>query len=78
MHCGLLKKHLIDHCDITGVLDPGDESHHALLHKENLKPISMFRHQNSSILLCYNGMWHTCFIVIVGLTCDQSRNGILH
>ncbi|KAI7885811.1 hypothetical protein K492DRAFT_156902 [Lichtheimia hyalospora FSU 10163] len=42
--------------EVQSVLDPSDGSHHALLHKENLKPISMFRHTNSSILLCYNEM----------------------
>ncbi|KAI9317114.1 CNH domain-containing protein [Dichotomocladium elegans] len=40
--------------EVQSVLDPSDESHKVLLHKENLRPITMFRHQNSSILLCYN------------------------
>ncbi|KAI8150179.1 CNH domain-containing protein [Fennellomyces sp. T-0311] len=42
--------------EVQSVLDPNDESHHVLLHRENIKPISMFRHPNGSILLCYNEM----------------------
>ncbi|KAI9270465.1 CNH domain-containing protein [Phascolomyces articulosus] len=42
--------------EVQSVLDPNDESHHALLHRENIKPISMFRHPNGNILLCYNEM----------------------
>lgn len=38
-----------------GVLDPTDEQNHIVLHKENMKPISMFKHQDGDILLCYNG-----------------------
>ncbi|KAI7848142.1 CNH domain-containing protein [Circinella umbellata] len=41
---------------VQSVLDPSDESHHALLHRENIKPISMFRHPERDILLCYNEM----------------------
>ncbi|KAI9495281.1 CNH domain-containing protein [Zychaea mexicana] len=42
--------------EVQSVLDPSDDSHHALLHRENIKPISMFRHPNGNILLCYNEM----------------------
>jgi hypothetical protein len=39
-----------------GVLDPNDESNNTLLAlHENMKPISMFRHKDGTILLCYSG-----------------------
>lgn len=44
---------------MIGVLDPSDERHYAITQRENLKPISMFRHENGNILLCYNGKLFT-------------------
>ncbi|KAI7872412.1 CNH domain-containing protein [Spinellus fusiger] len=40
--------------EVQSVLDPRDEGHNFILQKENLKPISMFRHPDGTILLCYN------------------------
>ncbi|KAI7900280.1 CNH domain-containing protein [Cokeromyces recurvatus] len=41
--------------EVQSVLDPNDESNNLVLQQhENMKPISMFRHKNGSILLCYN------------------------
>ncbi|CDH54221.1 cnh-domain-containing protein [Lichtheimia corymbifera JMRC:FSU:9682] len=40
--------------EVQSVLDPSDERHYAITQRENLKPISMFRHENGNILLCYN------------------------
>jgi hypothetical protein len=38
------------------VLDPNDESNNSILAlHENMKPISMFRHKDGNILLCYSG-----------------------
>lgn len=39
----------------VGVLDPNDEHHNFVGQRENLRPISMFRHPDGCILLCYNG-----------------------
>ncbi|KAI9028251.1 CNH domain-containing protein [Phycomyces nitens] len=39
---------------VQSVLDPRDENHEFVLQRESLRPISMFRHPNSTILLCYN------------------------
>ena len=42
--------------EVQSVLDPHDESNNALFAShENMKPISMFRHKDGNILLCYNG-----------------------
>lgn len=38
-----------------GVLDPSDENHNFITQRETLKPVSMFRHPDGLILLCYNG-----------------------
>jgi hypothetical protein len=38
-----------------GVLDPSDECHNFIAQRETLKPVSMFRHPEGDILLCYNG-----------------------
>lgn len=49
---------------MIGVLDPSDERHYAIIQRENLKPISMFRHENGNILLCYNGkLFEQCCII---------------
>lgn len=42
--------------EVQSVLDPNDQSHAAILGRENLRPISMFRHHDGSILLCYDEM----------------------
>ncbi|KAI8976067.1 CNH domain-containing protein [Pilobolus umbonatus] len=39
---------------VQSVLDPSDERHNFINQRETLRPISMFRHPNDSILLCYN------------------------
>ncbi|KAL0097934.1 CNH domain-containing protein [Phycomyces blakesleeanus] len=39
---------------VQSVLDPSDESHDFILQRESLRPISMFRHPDGTILLCYN------------------------
>ncbi|ORX62362.1 hypothetical protein DM01DRAFT_1299021 [Hesseltinella vesiculosa] len=39
---------------VQSVLDPSDDSHNGLTTKYELRPISMFRHPNGDILLCYN------------------------
>ncbi|KAI8071775.1 CNH domain-containing protein [Gongronella butleri] len=41
---------------VQSVLDPCDESHNALTTRYDLRPISMFRHPNGDILLCYNSL----------------------
>lgn len=42
--------------EVQSVLDPNDESNNSLLSlHESMKPISMFRHKNGHILLCYSG-----------------------
>ncbi|KAG0193889.1 RHO1 GDP-GTP exchange protein 2 [Apophysomyces sp. BC1034] len=40
--------------EVQSVLDPNDENHQLILQREGLRPISMFRHPDGSILLCYN------------------------
>ncbi|KAG1561222.1 hypothetical protein G6F49_002009 [Rhizopus delemar] len=41
--------------EVQSVLDPNDDNNNALLaHHEYMKPVSMFRHKNGNILLCYN------------------------
>ncbi|KAI8149220.1 CNH domain-containing protein [Fennellomyces sp. T-0311] len=40
--------------EVQSVLDPSDGRHQSILQRENLKPISMFRHEDGNILLCYN------------------------
>ncbi|KAI9023021.1 CNH domain-containing protein [Phycomyces nitens] len=40
--------------EVQSVLDPADERNRVIFERESLKPISMFRHKNGSILLCYN------------------------
>ncbi|KAG1464004.1 hypothetical protein G6F56_005169 [Rhizopus delemar] len=41
--------------EVQSVLDPSDENNnHLLSQHEYIKPISMFRHKNGNILLCYN------------------------
>ncbi|KAI8048776.1 CNH domain-containing protein [Gilbertella persicaria] len=41
--------------EVQSVLDPNDESNNAVLAShENMKPISMFRHKDGNILLCYS------------------------
>ncbi|KAG1502092.1 hypothetical protein G6F48_000696 [Rhizopus delemar] len=41
--------------EVQSVLDPNDDNNNALLAQhEYIKPISMFRHKNGNILLCYN------------------------
>lgn len=42
-------------CIQIGVLDPSDENHNFISQRETLRPISMFRHPDGCILLCYNG-----------------------
>ncbi|KAI7848670.1 CNH domain-containing protein [Circinella umbellata] len=39
--------------EVQSVLDPSDDRHQQVLHRESLKPITMFRH-DGNILLCYN------------------------
>ncbi|KAI9469053.1 MAG: CNH domain-containing protein [Benjaminiella poitrasii] len=39
---------------VQSVLDPSDESHGFINQRETLKPVSMFRHPDGCILLCYN------------------------
>ncbi|KAI8081492.1 CNH domain-containing protein [Halteromyces radiatus] len=41
---------------VLSVLDPSDESHNVLASRYDLRPISMFRHPNGNILLCYNDL----------------------
>lgn len=38
-----------------GVLDPSDENHNFIGQRETLRPVSMFRHPDGCIMLCYNG-----------------------
>ena len=45
----------IGSASVQSVLDPSDDSHHFIRQRETLKPISMFRHPDGCILLCYNG-----------------------
>ncbi|KAI8889430.1 hypothetical protein K501DRAFT_208418, partial [Backusella circina FSU 941] len=40
--------------NVQSVLDPNDECHNFIAQRETLKPISMFRHPEGDILLCYN------------------------
>ncbi|KAI7896137.1 CNH domain-containing protein [Mucor mucedo] len=41
--------------EVQSVLDPNDESNKTILaSNENMKPISMFRHKDGNILLCYS------------------------
>ncbi|GAA5806628.1 CNH domain-containing protein [Helicostylum pulchrum] len=41
--------------EVQSVLDPNDESNNSILAlHENMKPISMFRHKDGNILLCYS------------------------
>ncbi|KAI9475761.1 MAG: CNH domain-containing protein [Benjaminiella poitrasii] len=41
--------------EVQSVLDPNDESNNIILQQhENMKPISMFRHKDGNILLCYS------------------------
>ncbi|KAI9273625.1 CNH domain-containing protein [Sporodiniella umbellata] len=41
--------------EVQSVLDPNDDNNNSLLAQhEYIKPISMFRHKNGDILLCYN------------------------
>ncbi|OAD77836.1 hypothetical protein PHYBLDRAFT_86363, partial [Phycomyces blakesleeanus NRRL 1555(-)] len=40
--------------EVQSVLDPADERNQIIFERESMKPISMFRHHNGSILLCYN------------------------
>lgn len=70
---------LINLCYI-GVLDPNDESNNSILAlHENMKPISMFRHKDGNILLCYSGNWLmfniTRMVVLIFLF---DRTGILY
>ncbi|KAI8981674.1 CNH domain-containing protein [Mycotypha africana] len=45
----------ISSAEVQSVLDPNDESNNSLLQLyENMKPISMFRHKDGNILLCYD------------------------
>lgn len=46
---------LADMRRITGVLDPSDENHNFIGQRETLRPVSMFRHPDGCIMLCYNG-----------------------
>ncbi|KAG2210516.1 hypothetical protein INT47_002458 [Mucor saturninus] len=39
---------------VQSVLDPSDENHNFISQRETLKPVSMFRHPDGYILLCYN------------------------
>ncbi|CEP19415.1 hypothetical protein [Parasitella parasitica] len=39
---------------VQSVLDPSDESHNFIAQKETLRPVSMFRHPDGCIMLCYN------------------------
>lgn len=39
---------------VQSVLDPNDENHNFIKQRETLRPISMFRHSDGCILLCYN------------------------
>ncbi|KAG2229535.1 hypothetical protein INT48_006926, partial [Thamnidium elegans] len=39
---------------VQSVLDPSDENHNFITQRETLKPVSMFRHPDGLILLCYN------------------------
>ncbi|KAI8636087.1 CNH domain-containing protein [Parasitella parasitica] len=39
---------------VQSVLDPSDESHDFIGQKETLRPVSMFRHPDGCIMLCYN------------------------
>ncbi|KAI7867202.1 CNH domain-containing protein [Spinellus fusiger] len=40
--------------EVQSVLDPTDERNQYIIQKESMKPISMFRHKDGSIILCYN------------------------
>lgn len=54
-----LKEMLLMNAYFLGVLDPNDESNNSVLAlHENMKPISMFRHKDGNILLCYSGKFH--------------------
>ncbi|KAG0166290.1 RHO1 GDP-GTP exchange protein 2 [Apophysomyces sp. BC1034] len=44
----------INSAEVESVLDPTDEQNQVVLHRESMKPISMFKHQDGDILLCYN------------------------
>ncbi|CAO3599660.1 unnamed protein product [Absidia cylindrospora] len=41
---------------VLSVLDPNDENHTIMASRYDLRPISMFRHPNTDILLCYNDL----------------------
>lgn len=44
-------------------MDPNDESNKTILaSNENMKPISMFRHKDGNILLCYSGKYNGLFV----------------
>lgn len=51
---------------VQSVLDPNDENHNFISQRETLKPVSMFRHPDGYILLCYNGM----LLIISHTTCS--------
>ncbi|ORZ13608.1 hypothetical protein BCR42DRAFT_67188 [Absidia repens] len=42
---------------VLSVLDPNDPSHSVMASRYDLRPISMFRHPEGPILLCYNGKY---------------------
>ncbi|KAI8388193.1 CNH domain-containing protein [Radiomyces spectabilis] len=46
----------ISSAEVQSVLDPTDDQNKSVLQRESLKPISMFRHRDGNILLCYNEM----------------------
>ncbi|GAN06050.1 CNH-domain-containing protein [Mucor ambiguus] len=39
---------------VQSVLDPSDENHNFIGQRETLRPVSMFRHPDGCIMLCYN------------------------
>ncbi|KAK4519709.1 uncharacterized protein ATC70_009949 [Mucor velutinosus] len=39
---------------VQSVLDPSDENHNFISQRETLRPVSMFRHPDGCIMLCYN------------------------
>ncbi|KAI8364308.1 hypothetical protein EDC96DRAFT_444391, partial [Choanephora cucurbitarum] len=46
----------IGSADVQSVLDPNDENHQFINQRETLRPVSMFRHPEHCIMLCYDDL----------------------
>ncbi|KAI8346170.1 CNH domain-containing protein [Blakeslea trispora] len=46
----------IGSADVQSVLDPSDKNHEFINQRETLRPVSMFRHPEQCIMLCYNDL----------------------